>query len=33
MLNDAQRKAIVFPAARWFNIKARVTPSVKAADD
>jgi aminoglycoside phosphotransferase (APT) family kinase protein len=33
MLQEVRRKAGRFPAARRFNIKAGVTPSVKAVDD
>ncbi|KAK4188090.1 hypothetical protein QBC35DRAFT_497350 [Podospora australis] len=33
MLNEVQRKAGWFPAARRFSIKAGVTPSWKAVDD
>lgn len=33
MLFEAQRKAIRFPAARRFNIKAGATPSAKSPED
>lgn len=33
VLVEAQRKAIRFPAARRFNVKAGATPSVKSADE